>query len=89
MNDYEKAKPDTIKEPDGKPQQQFRRVNWTPECITQGEEGSATLETHAVHANKLEAEFKYNIWLTTVHQHVRSKKSTEKCWKDKTFASSC
>jgi len=27
MNDYEKAKPDTIKEPDGKPQQQFRRVN--------------------------------------------------------------
>ena len=59
---------------------QLRRVNWTPERITQGEEGSATLETHAVHANKLEAEFKFNIWLTTVHQHVRSKKSTEKCW---------
>ena len=25
---------------------QFRRVNWTPECKTQGEEGSAILETH-------------------------------------------
>ena len=25
---------------------QFRRANWTPECITQREEGSATLETH-------------------------------------------
>ena len=25
---------------------QLRRANWTPECITQGEEGSATLETH-------------------------------------------
>ena len=56
---------------------QFRRVDWTPECITQGEERSATLETHAVHANKLEAEFKFNIRLTIVHQHVRSKKSTE------------
>ena len=68
---------------------QFRHVNWTPECITQGEAGSATLETHAVHANKLEAEFKYNIWLTTVHQHVRSKKSTEKCWKEKNLSSYC
>ena len=53
---------------------QFRRVNWTPECKTHGEEGSATLlETHSVHANKLEVEFKFNLRLTTVHQHVLRK----------------
>ena len=26
----------------------IKRVNWTPECITKGEEGSATLETRTV-----------------------------------------
>jgi len=57
---------------------QFRHANWTPECITQGEEESAILEIHDCSCKKLEAEFKYNIWLTTVHQHVRSKESTRK-----------
>jgi len=51
---------------------QFRRVYWTPERKTRGEKGSATLETHEIGSW-------VNIWLTTVHQHVRCKKSTKKC----------
>ena len=69
---------------------QFRHVNWTPECITQGEEGSATLETAPwlfMQTNwKLSSNLTFDLQQCTSMYVLRK---AQKSVKRKTFASNC
>jgi len=63
---------------------QFRRVNWTPECITQGEEGSTTFRDPwlFIQTNwKLSSNITFDLQQCTSMYVLR--KAQEKCWKEK------